>query len=316
MLKHVPATRKRRQSPAAVGRRARPLWDRAENISPVNRPATAGAQAPPLSSTTQHAVTLVALISDIHGNAVALEAVLNDLDKRGVRRVVCLGDVAACGPAPEAVIARLRELEYACVLGNTDEWLLGRLLPQPHERDYEALTALIEWGATATSAAARRYLEALRPRCDLDLGGQRLICFHGSPRSSTEPILAETPDHALVEMVTPFPATVYAGGHTHLPLVRRLDGALVINAGSVGVPLAPEAQAPAAPPFAEYAIVSVVDGIVDSQMHRVPVDTRAASNAARASGMPHADRWAAILRRRVTRSNERARAAIAAKGTA
>ena len=257
-------------------------------------------------------MTLVALISDIHGNGVALEAVLADIEKRDVRRVVCLGDVAACGPAPEAVIARLRDLKCACVLGNTDEWLLGRLLPQPHQRDYEALMALIEWGASAISDPARRYLKALPPRCELDVGGERLLCFHGSPRSSTEPILAETPDQALVEMVTPFTAAVYAGGHTHLPLVRRLDGALVLNAGSVGVPLAPEAPTP---PLAEYAIVSVVDGVVNAELRRVPVNTGAAQDAARARGMPYGDQWAAILRRRVTRSNEQARAAIAAKGT-
>lgn len=259
-------------------------------------------------------MTVAALISDIHGNGVALEAVLDDVSKRGVPRVVCLGDVAACGPAPEAVIGRLRELRCACVLGNTDEWLLGRLLPQPHQRDYEALMALIEWGASAIGDAARRYLGALPPRCELDLGGDRLLGFHGSPRSSTEPILAETPDQALLEMLMPFPASVYAGGHTHLPLVRRLEGALVVNAGSVGLPLVPEVPAPSAAPFAEYAIVSVVDGVVDAEMRRVAVDTGAASAAARESGMPYGDQWATILRRRVTRSNERARAAIAADG--
>ena len=256
-------------------------------------------------------MTAVALISDIHGNGVALDAVLDDVASRGVRRIVCLGDVAACGPEPERVLARLRELDCPCVLGNTDEWLLGRLLPQPHERDYGALMTLIEWGASALDHAARRYLAALPPRCELDLGGDRLLCFHGSPRSSTEPILAETPDPALAEMVMPFPSSVYAGGHTHLQLLRRLDGALVVNAGSVGVPLAPEAPPPEGPPsFAEYAIVSIVDGAVDVELRRVTVDTRAAGAAARRSGIPYREQWAAILGRRVTRSNERARAAI------
>ena len=256
-------------------------------------------------------MSAVALISDIHGNGVALDAVLDDIGKHDVRRIVCLGDVAACGPEPEAVIARLRELDCACVSGNTDEWLLGRLLPEPRERDYEGLMSLIEWGASAICDAARRYLSALPPRYELDLGGERLLCFHGSPRSSTEPILAETPDQALIEMVTPFPAAVYAGGHTHLQLVRRFDGALVVNAGSVGVALAPNAPPPAAAPsFAEYAVVSVDDGAVDAKLRRVAVDTGATRAAARESGMPYGDEWAAILARRVTRSNERARAAI------
>ena len=259
-------------------------------------------------------VTAVALISDIHGNGVALDAVLDDIGRRGVRHVVCLGDVAACGPEPTRVIARLRELGCPCILGNTDEWLLGRLLPQPHERDYEALMALIEWGASAIGDAERRYLAALPPRYELDLAGERLLCFHGSPRSSTEPILAETPDHALIEMLTAFPSAVYASGHTHLQLVRRMDGALVVNAGSVGVPLAAEAPPTAPPAFAEYAIVSAEDGVIDAEVHRVAVDTGATGAAARASGIPCREQWAAILGRRVSRSNERARAAIAATG--
>ncbi len=257
-------------------------------------------------------MSTVALISDVHGNSVALDAVLADVAALGVEDVVCLGDIAACGPQPEAVIARLSELGCPCVGGNTDEWLLGRLLPEPHERDYRALMTLIEWGASTLSNTARGYLATLPARCELEVGGERLLCFHGSPRSSREPILAETPDHALREMVRPFSVSLYAGGHTHLQLVRRFDGSLLVNPGSVGVPLAADATWSTPAPVAHYAVVRVADGVVDAVPRCVEVDTTTSVAAAGASGIPYGDDWAEILRRRVARSNERARAATGA----
>lgn len=254
----------------------------------------------------------VAIISDIHGNAVALEAVLADTDRRGVDTVVCLGDIVACGSAPAAVIDRLRVRECPCVLGNTDEWLLGRRLPEPHEDEYDKLIRLVDWGARAIGDEGREYLESLPPLLALELADERLLCFHGSPRSSVEPILAETPDDALAAMLQPYEASAYAGGHTHLQLVRRLGRALVVNAGSVGVALASAGPAgPTPPAYAHYAIVTATGTGLVAELCRVAVDRCAATAAGQASGMPYPGEWPAILARRVTRSNERARAAVA-----
>jgi Calcineurin-like phosphoesterase superfamily domain len=71
----------------------------------------------------------LALISDIHGNGVALDAVLADLARRDVADIVCLGDLAAGGPQPREVLARLRELGCQAVRGNADGWLLEGLPP-------------------------------------------------------------------------------------------------------------------------------------------------------------------------------------------
>ena len=250
----------------------------------------------------------LALISDIHGNAVALDAALADIADHDVDKVVCLGDVAACGPEPETVISRLIELGCPCVAGNTDEWLLGRLLPEPHERDYRALMALIEWGASMISTTARRYLAGLPGRHELEIGATRLLCFHGSPRSSREAILAETPDQALREMVGPVGASLYAGGHTHLQLARRFDSALFVNPGSVGVAVAADAPPSTPVPAAHYALVAVADSSVQATNRRVAFDPATSDTHAKATGLPHAYESAETLARRVARSNQRARA--------
>ncbi len=66
----------------------------------------------------------IALISDIHANEVALGAVLDDIERTGVDRVVCLGDVATLGPRPESVLDRIRQMDCPCIMGNHDAFLL------------------------------------------------------------------------------------------------------------------------------------------------------------------------------------------------
>ena len=93
----------------------------------------------------------LALISDMHGNALALEAVLADIARRRVDEIVCLGDIAAGRPQPRDALERLRALGCAVVRGNADEWLLG-LLPAGARR----LRTIVEWGRRQLSDAVKR----------------------------------------------------------------------------------------------------------------------------------------------------------------
>lgn len=89
----------------------------------------------------------IALISDIHGNTVALDAVLASLEQRPVDRVVCLGDVATTGPQPREALAVLQALACPMVMGNTDAWLLN---PEPwpvEDEDGRAVLDIELWGA-------------------------------------------------------------------------------------------------------------------------------------------------------------------------
>ena len=104
----------------------------------------------------------VGLIADIHGNLLALDAVLADLGRAGVDRLVCLGDVAALGPQPAEVVARLRELGCPSVLGNVDAWLLDR---STLDADATASTMadLTRWAASQLGGEDWAYLRACRP---------------------------------------------------------------------------------------------------------------------------------------------------------
>jgi predicted phosphodiesterase len=233
-----------------------------------------------------------AILSDIHGNLTALEAVLADLHTEGITRAVCLGDVAATGPQPRQVIKRLRALNCPVVMGNTDEWLLD---PQPDEnadefvRTYETVDA---WCAGQLQPADLDFLRSFRPTIEVGLGGgANLIGYHGSPRSNTEQILSLMPDDELTMALAGRRANVMAGGHTHIQMIRRFEDALDINPGSIGLPFEKVGEQVRNPPWAEYAVVDAEPGYLHVELRRVLYDVRTAIEAAKTSGMPHADWW-------------------------
>ena len=241
-------------------------------------------------------MTRLALISDIHGNFVALEAVLADIAARGVTEIVCLGDIAATGPQPHEVAQRLRALACPVVMGNTDAWLLS---PAPR-LDGDEMRRVIDtidlWCAEQLTPEDRDYLASFQPTVAASLdGGKRLLCYHGSPRSFSDRIAAETPSEQLVEWLAGTEADLYAGGHTHIQLLRRHQSNILINPGSVGMPANPIWPGPHMrnPAWAEYAIVECDGERLSAALQRVPYHTSALIRIAYASGMPYADVWAA-----------------------
>src|SRR6266511_4277048 len=140
----------------------------------------------------------LALISDIHGNGIALDTVLADLAQHDVEQIVCLGDVAAGGPQPNEVIARLRELGCQAVRGNADGWLLDGL-PAGRSEETRRLGEVVGWAHMTLAPDDLDYLAALPASLTVTVDGITLLCFHGSPRSDVESLLATTPEHELDE---------------------------------------------------------------------------------------------------------------------
>lgn len=155
---------------------------------------------------------LVALISDLHGNLIALEAVLADLELERPDRAVCLGDVAATGPQPRETVERLRELGYPVVMGNADAELL-RPIPDAEGEEARKIVEIYRWCAGRLSSDHLEYLRGFRPTLEVPLAPEHtLLCFHGSPRSFDEVIVAATPEDGLDEMLSGQEAAVVAGG--------------------------------------------------------------------------------------------------------
>jgi predicted phosphodiesterase len=234
----------------------------------------------------------IALISDILGNLVSLQAVLSDIERAQVDRIVCLGDVAAVGPEPRQVIARLRQLDCPCVMGNYDEHLL---YPERMVGVSPWIVDMTLWCAAQLSEEDRAYLRSFLPLIAFQLGPQAaLLCYHGSPRSNDERILPTTPRPALDSMLDGYKATVMAGGHNHVQMMRRHEDLSLIDVGSVGQPFAqmPFQGLPRLLPWAEYAVVGYFEDTLSIDLRRVAIDVDEVKRAAAASGMPDAEGWA------------------------
>jgi putative phosphoesterase len=222
----------------------------------------------------------VALISDLHGNAVALRAVLDELRAERVDRIVCLGDVATLGPAPGQVIGMLADLGCACILGNHDAFLFDAELIKAYAAAPIVVDAVDACRSTL-GASELAFLRTFQPTLELDLGGAQLGLFHGSPRSHMEDLLATTPASALDEALGEERPAVMAGGHTHIQMMRQHRGTLLVNPGSLGMPFETFADGgpPKVLPHAEYAIVESHQGAVSVTLRRLPLDPAALRSA-------------------------------------
>ena len=233
------------------------------------------------------------LISDLHGNRLAFEAVLEDLEKAGIDRLVCLGDVAA-GPEPRATIERLRELGCPVVVGNWDCWLVEGMPHLPGEEGPK-LRDQGDWSAAQLGETEQAFLAELPPYVEVNLDGAEVLCVHGSPRSNTDDIQATTPDDELAEMLAGSEPAFLAAGHTHVQLARQHGSTLIVNPGSVGLPFNrwPPNGAVRVSPWAEYAILTINSRLISTELRRVSYDISALLDVARESGMPHTEWWAA-----------------------
>jgi predicted phosphodiesterase len=245
----------------------------------------------------------VALISDIHGNRWALDAVLAHIAARRVDAIWNLGDILSGPLDPAATAERLIALALPTIRGNHERQLLACADGRGSPSD--------ELAFAHTEPRHRAWLAglppALAPRADVRL-------CHGSPRSDVEPLLetieldGQRPaSRAEVEArLAGEPARLIACGHTHVPrLVQAGDGRVIVNPGSVGLqaydsdhPMAPP-ERPAVyyvetgSPHASYAIAEEVDRGWEVSFHRVAYDWEAAAACAAHNGRPE---WAYALR--------------------
>ena len=238
----------------------------------------------------------IALISDVHGNLTALDAVLDDIGARGIDRIMNLGDYVGKGPRGSAVVDRCRAACEVNIRGNWDDHL-------PRWRDMSA-TEMV-WWRDELRPDQRSWLQSLPLSHDLVMSGRYIRLFHASAISPHVRVLA---DHTAEEFDGMFASTAMTGdgpqpsmvgyGDIHTTYVEVQRGRTLFNVGSVGNPLDE--------PVSSYVIL---EGVVDEpgdasfgmQFVRVPYDIKAEIEVATTLQMPELEPYAAELRTAVYR---------------
>jgi predicted phosphodiesterase len=225
----------------------------------------------------------IGLFSDVHGNAVGFDALLADLERCPVDRLVALGDMIQGGSQPVECVERLRALDCPVVMGNADWFVLtGEPGAEPVTEQQQANR---QWTLAQLSDADREFVRSFRPTVD----EPPVLGFHGSPASFDDVILPLTPEDELRGHLAGSDARIFAGGHVHQQFVRRLSPSLFLNPGSVGLSLDPEQPEDATrfDPWAAWAVVDVDGDRLSVEFRRAPFDPNTVVSAIETSDLPH-----------------------------
>jgi putative phosphoesterase len=229
----------------------------------------------------------IAIVSDIHGNGTAFDAVLRDLRNASPDLILHGGDLADGGSSPAAIVDKIRELGWPGVIGNTDEMLampetLAEFAKQSPKLK-PMFDAIEEMAAASRAKLGEERLAWLRALPRVQLHGD-LGLVHASPESRWKSPGADASDEELERVYRPLAKSLCVYGHIHRPFIRRVSDLSIVNSGSVGLPHDDDRRA---------AYVLIENG--HPAIRRVEYDVEREIQALRKSGLPHAEWIVKIL---------------------
>lgn len=237
----------------------------------------------------------IAVISDIHGNMEALDAVMTDIEKQSCEKLFVLGDYAMAGPEPKAVIDYFMQKENDentyMIQGNTDEMIVNYDfdLYDTLKSKAPVMAEALKDDAKLVSISEKLFLTNLPIQREVELEGVKFLLVHGSPRKNNEDILPTTSMDDLEKMIENVDAQVILCGHTHIPCgFQTKSKKTVVNVGSVGRPFTEE-------PKSCYLTITVNDGKCVFEHHLVEYDKKTASEKLKKRNFWGADRLAETL---------------------
>ncbi|MCY6371778.1 metallophosphoesterase family protein [Clostridium ganghwense] len=202
----------------------------------------------------------IAVMSDIHGNITALEAVLEDIKKRDVDTMVCLGDLVGYGPFPNEVIDLIRKENILVIMGNYDAAVVSNDIKYIQDNELNRNFAL-PWSVNEVNEKNKKYLKRLPEDITVVDKGRVITFVHGSTRKINE-YLKENSKEAQ-EVMESYDREVLVCAHTHVPYEKKYGEKLLVNDGSVGKPKIGR-------PNCTYSILTCDENTVDVEMVEVP----------------------------------------------
>jgi putative phosphoesterase len=228
-------------------------------------------------------VDIAAVITDIHGNLPALNATLERIERLGIDRVFCGGDLVGYGPNPNDVCAAIERRRIPTIYGNydyaiaRDEHDCGCAYVTPHDRELGQLS--VDWTLANTGERTKRFMRGLPFDLRFSVGGAEVHLVHGSPRKVNEYLFEDKPARLYERLAASERSAALVFGHTHKPWVREHGGVLFVNCGSVGKPKDGD-------PRAAFAVLTASAWGVEATIERVDYDADAVAAEIRTAGLP------------------------------
>ncbi|MDQ0299384.1 putative phosphoesterase [Salibacterium salarium] len=234
----------------------------------------------------------IALLSDIHGNARALKAVLNDLKDKNIDQIYILGDLCYRGPEPKNALETVRSTPAKVLKGNADEWVTRGV--QKGEVPESALALMNqekEWTVERLSSDDINYLKQL-PESFLETLNENVTmhAFHATPNSFFDIVTVDATDEELFEKLTiNNGANVIVYGHIHTPYIRTVGDTTFINTGSVGLPFDGD-------PRPSYVLLQVDNSSFHADIQRVSYDTARVMDQYDANNYPNSQQMKQVVK--------------------
>ena len=217
----------------------------------------------------------IAVISDLHSNLEAFEAVIKSLPEYD--KLICLGDIVGYGPQPNEVVERLIQLGPTTVLlGNHDHAVVtGKT------SDFSQNAAVaVQWTRERISQTNLAYLSHLQPSAKMEIGSKSLALYHGSPRDPlAEYVYPGIPAASAKRLVHQSGAQLVFLGHTHVPMLYSLEGEMLGNPGSIGQPRDGD-------PRASFSILTLTKETLSFDVRRIEYNVDPVAQKIRQAGLP------------------------------
>lgn len=234
---------------------------------------------------------LIAVISDIHGNMQALEAVLKDIQLAQCEKILCLGDLVMAGPEPKKTLDKIMSMkDMEIIQGNTDEMVVYSDIAIPNVKEaFPIMGNALEDDVKQLRQEQIEFLKNLPKQKEIEIEGVKILMVHGSPRQNNENIFPNLKIEEVEEMVEGVDADVILCGHTHIPCGYQTNTKkTVVNVGSVGRPFTNNPQCC-------YLIANVHNGVIEFVHRLINYDKETAAKILAGRNFEGAEKLSQIL---------------------
>ncbi len=234
----------------------------------------------------------VAVLSDIHGNGVALQYAINDLKSLGIKKIIILGDIIMKGPMPSQSLEMLKDKDLeiiAWIKGNTDLWLEEITdVWIPSTRREKELYLYYKYAKDNLKEEQIVFLKELPLECSINLNGISILCVHGTPQSIVEAIDSSVTEEEIKKAIKGVEEQVILSGHSHTSFIGEVDDRIIFNVGSIGNALDGDNRI-------SYGVLDFVEGGINLVNRRISYPVSEIINIAIDNKFPLLDEYKSII---------------------